>query len=156
MQRLLSFFCGVSETVLQATFGSWILLNNTIYQCILDFKVRNGIAFSRGWAAGANCYDEKTFSTIWWTCFWRIILISTFNIFIYCTHIMCFNSSIFILLQFMDALWKNKQFQRKFNSVVLSAKGQLISKAKFKVLIWTKKGTKIFLDFCPSSLKWVK
>ena len=35
-------------------------------------------------------------------------------------------------------------------------KCQLISKADFKVFIWTKKWTKIFLYFCPSSLKWVK
>ena len=31
-------------------------------------------------------------------------------------------------------------------------KGQLISKANFKVFIWTKKPTKIFLYFCPSHI----
>ena len=32
---------------------------------------------------------------------------------------------------------------------------QLISKANFEVFIWTKKRTKIFLYFCPRSLKWI-
>ena len=35
-------------------------------------------------------------------------------------------------------------------------KGQLISKANFEVFIWTKNWMKIFLYFCPSSLKWAK
>ena len=35
-------------------------------------------------------------------------------------------------------------------------KGQLISEANYKVFIWTKNWTKIFLYFCPCSLKWVK
>ena len=35
-------------------------------------------------------------------------------------------------------------------------KGQLILKANFEVFIWTKNRTKIFLYFCPSSLKWIK
>ena len=30
------------------------------------------------------------------------------------------------------------------------SKGQLISKANFLVLIWTKNQTKLFFDFCPS------
>ena len=32
-------------------------------------------------------------------------------------------------------------------------KGQLISKANFRVLIWTKKRTKFFFEFCPKDLK---
>ena len=32
-------------------------------------------------------------------------------------------------------------------------KGQLISKANFLVLIWTKKQTKLFFDYCPKDLK---
>ena len=36
------------------------------------------------------------------------------------------------------------------------SKGQIISKANLEVFIWTKKQTKIFLFFCPRSLKWVK
>ena len=50
-------------------------------------------------------------------------------------------------------------FLRKFSlqlSFQCVVKGQLISKAKFKVFIWTKYRTKIFLYFCPISLKWVK
>ena len=39
---------------------------------------------------------------------------------------------------------------------IFEHKGQLISKADFTVFIWTKKPTKIFLFFCPSTLKWVK
>ena len=35
-------------------------------------------------------------------------------------------------------------------------KGQIISKANFEVFIWTKNRTKIFLYFCPRSLKWTK
>ena len=35
-------------------------------------------------------------------------------------------------------------------------KGQIISKANFLVLIGTKKHTKLFFDFCPKDLKWVK
>ena len=34
-------------------------------------------------------------------------------------------------------------------------KGQLISKGIFGVIVWTKKTTKIFKDFCPSLLKEV-
>ena len=37
-----------------------------------------------------------------------------------------------------------------------AAKGQLISKANFLVLIRTKKRTKLFFDFCPKDLKQVK
>ena len=37
-----------------------------------------------------------------------------------------------------------------------SFKGQLISKANFKVFIWTKKPTKTFLYFCPSFKKCLK
>ena len=32
-------------------------------------------------------------------------------------------------------------------------KGQLIPKASFRVLIWTKKGIKLFFDFCTNDLK---
>ena len=35
-------------------------------------------------------------------------------------------------------------------------KGPLISKANFLVLIWTQKWTKLFFDFCPKDLKYVK
>ena len=33
--------------------------------------------------------------------------------------------------------------------------GQMISKANFLVLIWTKNQTELFFDFCPSILKEV-
>ena len=39
---------------------------------------------------------------------------------------------------------------------VVCAKGQLISKANFHVLIWTKKGMKLFFDICPRSNKEIK
>ena len=39
---------------------------------------------------------------------------------------------------------------------ILITKGQLISKANFLVLIWAKNGMKLFFDFCPKDLKWVK
>ena len=41
-------------------------------------------------------------------------------------------------------------------SNVVSSKGQLISKANFKVFIWTVRPTKIFLYFCPSFKKPLK
>ena len=44
----------------------------------------------------------------------------------------------------------------RIGKIMPKAKGQLISEANFKVFIWTKNRTKIFLYFCPSSLKWVK
>ena len=36
------------------------------------------------------------------------------------------------------------------------AKGQIILKANFEVFIRTKNRTKIFLYFCPRTLKWIK
>ena len=36
------------------------------------------------------------------------------------------------------------------------SKGQIISKANFEAFIWTKNRTKIFLYFCPRSLKLLK
>ena len=44
----------------------------------------------------------------------------------------------------------------KISLNLVTFKGQLILKAKYKVFIWTKNRMKIFLYFCPSSLKWVK
>ena len=44
------------------------------------------------------------------------------------------------------ASWAVLCIQVKFLS---KAKGQLISKANFHVLIWTKNPTKLFFDFCP-------
>ena len=37
-----------------------------------------------------------------------------------------------------------------------ATKGQLISKTIFLVLIWTKNQMKLFFDYCPKGLKWVK
>ena len=44
----------------------------------------------------------------------------------------------------------------RFGEKKLHSKGQLISKANFKVFIWTKKPTKIFLYFCASFKKPLK
>ena len=41
-------------------------------------------------------------------------------------------------------------------TLCVPGKGQQISEANFLVLIWTKKRTKLFFDFCPKDLKWVK
>ena len=41
-----------------------------------------------------------------------------------------------------------------YNAFSCTTKGQLISKANFKVSICTKKPKKIFLYFCPSHYKW--
>ena len=35
------------------------------------------------------------------------------------------------------------------NNFVHHAKGQLISKCPFGIIVWTKIPTKLFLDFCP-------
>ena len=54
--------------------------------------------------------------------------------------------SFFIVFQMLlDKCWLIK-----IKTCVLVIKGQLISKAKFEVLIWTKKQTAIFLYFCLS------
>ena len=44
----------------------------------------------------------------------------------------------------------------RFLKMKIILKNQLISKANFKVFIWTKKWTKIFLYFCPSLEKEVR
>ena len=63
------------------------------------------------------------------------------------------HTSKFISLSLFDHIYS--QIIVIWHTLIL-AKGQLISKEKFKVFIWTKNRTKIFLYFCPSSLKWVK
>ena len=54
-----------------------------------------------------------------------------------------------------DAL-KQGPYKEKISYRTAEAKGQLISKANFKLFIWTKKLTKIFLYFCPRSKKPLK
>ena len=54
-------------------------------------------------------------------------------------------------LGLVQGLFPNKAFKS-----VTVAKGQIISKANFEVFIGTKNRTKIFLYFCPRSLKWIK
>ena len=44
----------------------------------------------------------------------------------------------------------------KGSELAFLVKGQLISKANFLVFTLTKKQTKLFFDFCPKDLKWVK
>ena len=57
----------------------------------------------------------------------------------------------------MLKMWLNYlTYWLRWDSFLLGLKGRLILKAKFIVFIWTKNQTKIFLYFCPSSLKWVK
>ena len=53
-------------------------------------------------------------------------------------------------------IFESFTFSFSDSEYVVCAKGQLISKADLKVFIRTKKPTKIFLYFGPSSLKWVK
>ena len=48
-----------------------------------------------------------------------------------------------------DKIWTTWVLTRRL-CIVGSEKGQLISKAKFLVLIWTKNRTKLYFDFWPS------
>ena len=49
-----------------------------------------------------------------------------------------------------DLLFKTVVGHCEHKSVLTITKGQVISKANFKVFIWTKNPMKIFLYFCPS------
>ena len=72
----------------------------------------------------------------------------------YLNHISVFKSQIYIF----KINTKKKTFIHYVcisnnicqNSTARYCKGHLISKAIFKIYIWTKKPTKIFLCFCPS------
>ena len=50
-------------------------------------------------------------------------------------------------------LFQERERMEKRRLELRSGKGQLFSKANFFVLIWTKKRTKLFFEFCPNDLK---
>ena len=56
----------------------------------------------------------------------------------YCTECQCIGGSGIGIMS------------RKNETTILFTKGQYISEPNFLVHIWTKKGTKLFFDFCPS------
>ena len=50
-----------------------------------------------------------------------------------------------------ESVWRKKNKKEGIVSG-LTAKGQLISKCPFGIIVWTKIPAKLFLDFCPDFL----
>ena len=83
-------------------------------------------------------------------------LIPQHKVYCTCNLVMYSISILFWLFAFKSVKMNNLLCNLEELAVSTHSKGQLISKAKFKVFIWTKNWTKVFFVFLPKPLKCVK
>ena len=123
--------------------------SNSDQHCRLDEKSRCAILSKIAYYIKRRCINEVLRPSFVLPLFWFFLTwVHTFPFpFLF--------SFVFLLLFFKYKRQHSKTLSLRllYEGVLLSlvsVKGQLISKANFLVLIWTKKRTKLFFDLCPS------
>ena len=81
---------------------------------------------------------------------------SQLTVCLWCVHMSCSITGLPIHNFTYVKIDRHETTIHHFFNCQLFPKGQIISKANFEVFIWTKNRSKIFLYFCPRSLKWIK
>ena len=149
---------GVNQTCLKSTWNSskfsevpcfskrWFIHRNLKEPCKLDLEMLIPLRFDDTLLQSNYCCKKK------WKC--EISLHSSPRTKKRCLNF--FKTKTKFILFFAGCNFKRAgtlTHNNYYNYIVhcsVDVKGQIISKANFLVLIWTKKWTKLFVDFCPS------